>query len=158
MTVFAVSNPARWGREPSALHDRAPGYGIARFNRETREVSLEAWPRCSDPRSGGTPYPGWPVRFEQEDGFGGTRVGYLPTLVVAGLENPVIQVVSEPAGDILYALRIPGRSFSPWVHQPGSYTIRIGEPGTGNEQLFRGLTPEAEATDTLLVRFGETGG
>jgi hypothetical protein len=78
--------------------------------------------------------------------------------MVTGLDDPVVQVVSEPGGETLYALRIPGQSFSPWVSQPGSYTVRIGEPGTGNEQVFRGLTPKAEATDTLVVRFGETGG
>jgi hypothetical protein len=78
--------------------------------------------------------------------------------MVTGLENPVVQVVSEPGGETLYGLRISGQTFSPWVGQPGSYTIRIGEPGTGNERVVSGLTPEAEATDTLVVRFGETGG
>ena len=49
MTVHAVSNPVRTGREPGALHDMAPGYGIARFSRDDRRVSLEAWPRWADP-------------------------------------------------------------------------------------------------------------
>jgi hypothetical protein len=155
MTVFAVSNPARWGREPPALHNRAPGYGIARFYRNTREVSLEAWPRWADPASGGTPYPGWPVRFQQEAGFGGIRWGYLPTLQVTGLENPVIQVVSELGGELLYAIRIRGQSFSPWVNEPGSYTVRIGEPGTDDLQVLLGLRAEQQAGDTLVVRFGE---
>ncbi len=158
MTVFAVSNPARWGREPSALHDRAPGYGIARFHRITREVSLEAWPRWSDPTTGGSPYPGWPVRFAQEDGFGGSRFGFLPTLLVTGLEDPVIQVVSELGGEILYTIRIREPSFSPWVTAPGSYTVQVGEPGTEEEQVFLGLRPEPDPGRTLEVRFGGSGG
>ena len=89
MTVFAVSNPARWGQEPGILHNRAPGCGIARFNRSTREVSLEAWPRWADPTAGDPPYPGWPVRFRQEDGYGKIPWGYLPTIEVEGMEDPV---------------------------------------------------------------------
>jgi hypothetical protein len=41
ITVYAVSNPHTWGREPARLHDRAPGYGIARFYRHIRTISLE---------------------------------------------------------------------------------------------------------------------
>ncbi len=78
MTVLAVSNPARWGQEPATLHDRAPGYGIARFDRATREVSLEAWPRWADPGAGGSPYPGWPVRFRQGEGYGEEPFGVPP--------------------------------------------------------------------------------
>jgi hypothetical protein len=158
MTVFAVSNPGRWGREPAALHDRAPGYGIARFNRETREVTLEAWPRWSDPASGGAPYPGWPVRFHQEEGFGGTRFGFLPTLVMTGVEEPVVRVIAESGGETVYALRIKGQSFTPWVNEPGSYTVRVGELGSESQQVFAGLRPEPVAGDTLEVRFQEDDG
>ena len=115
MTVFAVSNPAQWGHEPTVLHNRAPGYGIARFNRTTREVSLEAWPRWADPLAGDNPYPGWPVRFHQLEGYGRTPVGYLPTLVVEGMSNPVVQVISETGGGVIYTLRIQGKVFTPWT-------------------------------------------
>jgi len=158
MTVFAVSNPARWGHEPAALHDRAPGYGIARFNRATGEVGLEAWPRWSDPESGDPPYPGWPVRFQQEDGYGRDPVGYLPTLVVEGLRDPVVQVISELGGEIVYTLRIRGSQFTPKVFVPGSYSVRVGEPGTDSLQVFLGLTATPDPGRTLEVRFdGEPG-
>jgi hypothetical protein len=71
------------------------------------------------------------------------------------LENPVIQVVSELGGELLYAIRIRGQSFSPWVNEPGSYTVRIGEPGTDDLQVLLGLRAEQQAGDTLVVRFGE---
>lgn len=151
MTVFAVSNPAKWGREPSNLHERAPGYGIARFNRSSREVVLEAWPRWADPTSGGEPYPGWPVQFHQADGFGKEAYGFLPTMNVTGMETPVVQVISEAGGEVLYTIRIQGDSFTPKVFAPGSYSVRIGEPGTEWLQTFLGLTPEAEAGREIQV-------
>ena len=153
MTVFAVSNPSQWGREPVTLHNRAPGYGIARFARETREVSLEAWPRWSDPEAGDSPYPGWPVRFQQEDGYGKEPLGYLPTLVVEGFENPVVQVISELGGEIVYTIRIPGSRFTPRVFGPGTYSVTVGEPGTDAMRTFLGLRPTPDSGRTLEVRF-----
>lgn len=157
MTVFAVSNPARWGHEPATLHDRAPGYGIARFNRGTREVDLEAWPRWSDPAAGDSPYPGWPVHFQQEDGYGKDPLGYLPTLVVEGLTDPVVQVVSELGGEIVYTIRIRGFRFTPRVFEPGTYSLRVGEPGTDAMQVFLGLEATPEPGRSVEVRFGEEG-
>lgn len=153
ITVFAVSNPARWGKEPAALHERAPGYGIARFNRSTREVSLEAWPRWANPEAGDPPYPGWPVRFRQKEGYGAEPWGYLPALVVEGMENPVVQVVSELGGEVLYTIRIQGTRFVPRVFQAGSYSIRIGEEGVPGLRILRGVQASREMGRTLEVRF-----
>ena len=153
MTVFAVSNPAQWGREPATLHDRAPGYGIARFDRETREVSLEAWPRWSDPVTGGSPYMGWPVRFQQEDGYGKNPLGYLPTLVVEGLADPVVQVISELGGEIVYTIRMRGSHFTPKIFGPGTYRVQVGEPGTDAMKTFLGLQAAPDSGRTLEVRF-----
>lgn len=66
MTVLAVANPRRRGVEPTRLHDRAPGYGIARVERAPSggiEVQFENWPRHVDPEApDASPYEGWPVR------------------------------------------------------------------------------------------------
>ncbi len=153
MTVLAVSNPARWGKEPTNLHDRAPGYGIARFERDTREVSLEAWPRWADPGAGGSPYPGWPIRFRQEDGYGKEAWGYLPTLVVEGLADPVVQVISELGGEVVYSIRIRGSRFTPKVFESGSYTLRLGEPGTDAMRTILGLLPAPDSLRSLEIRF-----
>jgi alkaline phosphatase D len=153
MTVRAVSNPGRWGREPALLHNRAPGYGIARFNRSSREVSLEAWPRWADPLAGDAPYPGWPVRFLQEDGYGKTPWGYLPTVVVEGMEDPVIQVVSEAGGEVVYTLRIRGNRFTPRVFEPGTYSLRIGEPETSDWRVFPGQEPSPDSSRIMEVSF-----
>ena len=153
MTVYAVSNPGRWGREPTTLHDRAPGYGIARFNRASREVSLEAWPRWADPTAGDPPYPGWPVRFRQEQGYGKEPYGFLPTLLIQGLRDPLVQVRSELGGEVVYTLRVSGTRFTPPVFDAGSYSVRVGDPGSGPVQLLLGQTPAPDSSRSVEVRF-----
>lgn len=68
MTVLAVANPRMTGRPPARLHDRVPGYAIARVRRTANasaEVRFEAWPRWVDPTAeDAAPYEGWPVEFE----------------------------------------------------------------------------------------------
>ena len=65
MTILAVANPRRSGVEPARLHDRGPGYGVARVRRTESggvELTLENWPRHVDPTAPGAgPYEGWPV-------------------------------------------------------------------------------------------------
>jgi phosphodiesterase/alkaline phosphatase D-like protein len=152
MTVLAVSNPARWGREPATLHDRAPGYGIATFSRTSREVSLAAWPRWANPGAGDQPYPGWPVRFEQLDGYGREPWGFLPTLLVQETVDPVVQVQAAD-GEIVYTLRIRGDRFTPRVFEPGVYTIRVIETGTESLLLLPGLEAMQDSTRTIEVEF-----
>ena len=70
ITVHAVSNPYISDKEPSALHDRAPGYGIIRLNKVTQQIALECWPRYSDPEAfDAEQYPGWPVTLQMQDNY-----------------------------------------------------------------------------------------
>lgn len=157
ITVSAVSNPVRSGREPSLLHDLAPGYGIARFDRATRRVRLAAWPRWADPAAGEAPYPGWPVEFDQREGYARTPAAYLPVIEVSGMRDPVVQVVEERSGETIYTLRIAGTSFRPPVFAPGRYVIGVGEPGTAR-WTRRAVQAPASAADTLRVDPGTGGG
>ena len=153
MTVIAISNPARFGKEPEVLHDRAPGYGIARFDRTTRTISLAAWPRWADPAAGDPPYAGWPVTFSQEDNYGRQPTGYLPRLDIAGMTDPVVQIISDQTGQPVYTLRIRGSSFTPMIFEDGSYTIIVGEPGTERVETIRGVLPVGESGAVLEVVF-----
>lgn len=154
VTVLAVSNPHQYGRTPEMLHDLAPGYGIARFDRKTRAVSLAAWPRWADPVGGDSPYAGWPVTFQQQDNYGRTPVGYLPRFDISGMENPVVQVVNDASGEVVYTLRIGGNSFTPMVFAEGPHTVHIGEQGTAQWKTFAGSQPTKEmSSDTVAVVF-----
>lgn len=137
MSVLAVSNPYTTGMEPSNLYDRAPGYGIVRLNRETRDIHIANWPRHVDPEAG-APYPGWPITINQMDNYGRAASAWLPTLHVDGMEDPVVQVIDESTDEIVYTIRIEGTTFDPKVFAEGSYTVRIGDPD-GEMQTIGGV-------------------
>jgi hypothetical protein len=154
MTVHAVSNPYLTGIEPTNLNDRAPGYGIVRFNRDTRRIVIECWPRWVDPASLNTSqYDGWPVEIDQQDNYGRSASAYLPVINVEGALDPVIQVLDEQLGEIVYTLRISGVSFQPKVFRSGSYTVRVGDPDTGSWKVIEGLSasPEQAGAGSVTV-------
>ncbi|MBD3412969.1 MAG: twin-arginine translocation pathway signal protein, partial [Candidatus Aminicenantes bacterium] len=155
LTVYAVSNPTFTGKEPSALYDRATGFGLVRFNRKTRDITIECWPRLGDPNvPENKPYPGWPVKFNQRDNYGRQALAYLPTYVVEGLQNPVFQVLKDKTGDVVYTLRIKGNEFTPKVFETGLYTVKIGEPGTEQMKVFRSvLSDDKEEVSEVEVIF-----
>jgi alkaline phosphatase D len=138
MTVLAVANPQVTGLQPAELYDRSAGYGIITFDRETRDISLANWPRQTDPRKpDAKPYPGWPVTLNQLDNYGRAAKAWLPTLQFRGMTNPVVQIVDERNGEIVYTVRAKGATFKPKVFAAGSYTIRAGEPGTERWRVLR---------------------
>jgi len=66
--VHAVANPVKSGRHPANLHDRMPGYGIIRLDRNAGTATLECWRRpqlgVDEPPS---QFPGWPVEVPLGD-------------------------------------------------------------------------------------------
>ena len=58
---------------------------------------------------------------------GRTVHAYLPEVKLDGVSNPVVQVISEATGEILYTVRSQTESFKPRVYSPGSYTVNVGE-------------------------------
>lgn len=130
MTVHAASNPTFTNKQPSRLYDRATGYGIVRFNKESRNITIECWPRYANPKLGDTEqYEGWPITIAQEDNYGRKAVSYLPEISIEGLDNPVIEIINEATRETIYSLRINRKSFKAKVFDDTVlYTIRVGEP------------------------------
>jgi alkaline phosphatase D len=126
MTIHAVANPYFTGMKPSSLYDRAAGYGIVKMNKLTREIEMTNWPRQVDPSQvDARPYRGWPITINQLDNYGREAVVWLPKLEFINASSPVIHLIEEKNGKIVYALRIVGSEFSPKVFSKGLYTIRI---------------------------------
>jgi len=151
MTVRAVVNPYVTGRKPEKLYDRAAGYGIARFDRETRKISLECWPRWAGPDAAESkPYPGWPVVISQLENYGKRPFGYLPLLRFHGMAEPVVQVVEERSGETVYTIRIKGDSFQPMVFAAGRYRVNAGEPGTDKWKSFGRLAAMEKANAQVI--------
>ncbi|NQT86514.1 alkaline phosphatase D family protein [bacterium] len=128
VSMFAYANPdpkrpklGKWGA-------RAAGHGIIRFNKKTRKMTIECWPRgCDVENPEHKQYPGWPRTFSQADQYGRKAAAYLPTIEVTGQTNPVVQIIDKSTQSIVYTIRILGTTFRPRVFKPGAYTVKVGE-------------------------------
>jgi hypothetical protein len=151
ISMLAYANPTNIRDE----RQRADGYGIARFNKKKRTVTFECWPRFADSRSGKTAqFPGWPITVSMDDNDGRRVVAWLPELKFRGLSDPVVQVIAEATGEILYTIRARGNRFQPAVFAPGKYTVRAGKDRP-LRIAFTGIeaTASKRAAETRVVRF-----
>jgi len=140
MTVFAVANPVISGQEPEELCNRSPGYGIIKFNKSKRTITMECWPRWENPaKRDAKQYPGWPLTINQADNYGRESKIYLPTIETLSITNPVVQIINEKNNEIVYTLRINGNTFKPKVFEKGSYTIKISDPDRGEETTIKNI-------------------
>jgi phosphodiesterase/alkaline phosphatase D-like protein len=154
ITVHAVSNPYSSGRKPSKFYDRATGYGRIKFERKTRDITFECWPRWVDPSmDSADQYPGWPVKINQNSNYGVNPIGYLPTLEIKNYKDPIVQIINESNNQIVYTKRILGNTFRPPVFDQGTYTIKVGELGTENEKVFENIISLKENNSVINVLF-----
>ncbi len=122
--MLAYANPPQIQDEKQ----RADGYGLVRFKRSTREITFECWPRFSDSSQGDSAqFPGWPITVSQTANDGRKPVAWLPLLKFKDLQNPVVQVVEESTGEIVYTMRTTGQEFQPPVYRAGKYTVHYGQ-------------------------------
>jgi alkaline phosphatase D len=147
LSVFAIGNPAAKNRKGrlSTLHDKASGFGIARFNAKTGAIRMECWRLLIDAANPkpDDQFPGWPKTIRYTDNYGREPVEHLPTIKVTGMKNPVIQI-KDSKGELVYALRIHGHSFRPPVFDKGeTYEVRVGEPDRG---LWKTLKAESSGS------------
>ena len=127
ITMWAAANPSKKPNGGSRLTTRAAGFGVVKFDCKNRKITTECWPRNVDITSRkARQYPGWPKTIDQEDNYGRKAVAYLPTLKIAGQTKPVVQVIDESSGEVIYTLRINGTSFRPKVFREGAYTVKVG--------------------------------
>jgi hypothetical protein len=123
ISMLAYANPPDIQDE----RQRADGYGLVRFDKKSRRVTFECWPRFANLKdSEKAQFPGWPISVAMADNDGRKPVAWLPELVFEGTANPVVQVVEESTGDVLYTIRAAGDRFQPRVYAPGKYTVKAG--------------------------------
>ncbi|WP_223548701.1 alkaline phosphatase D family protein [Aestuariivivens sp. NBU2969] len=146
MTVKAIANPHNMHKEPAILHNRAVGYGIVTFNKKDRTIKTECFRRFDNPLEEGSQYPGWPQTVAQEENFGKKAEGYLPEIMVEGVENPVIQIINEQTKDLEYAIRIKGQVFAAKIFDDkASYIIKVGDPDENLWQEQKGITIKSDS-------------
>lgn len=157
VTVHAVANPEEGFGEGSVLErlvKKSSGYGIVRLNKRTGEITMEAWPILSDPRLGDREqYLGWPKTVNMLENDGRKAVAYLPTLLVEGVANPMVQVIDEGSGEVVYTLRIGGSEFRPKVFREGHYTVRVGDDEDWRETIegVQSLSGDAQETRRISL-------
>ncbi len=136
ITMLAYANP-------SEENYQAAGYGLVRFNKKDRTIAMECWPRFVDvTQPDAKEHPGWPITVAQEDNYGREAVAWLPILTGRADSKPVVQVIDDASGDVLYTLRVKGLPWQPKVFAEGSYTVRISE-GT-HMKTMAGLSASTE--------------
>ncbi len=150
ISMMAYANPENPGDEKK----RADGYGVVRFNKKDRTIRFECWPRFSDAKDGEkAQFPGWPITVSMKENDGRVPTGFLPELVFEKSENPVVQVISEETGEILYTLRIQGKRFKAPVYSEGKYTVKYGASKTDAGEVV-GISPvKVDAMQELDVSF-----
>lgn len=141
LTVLACANPKRIFR-PGVLEaemDKSSGFGLVRFHKKERTITIECWPLLADPTQPDSQFPGWPVTVRQLDNYARAATAYLPELVIHGAAQPVVQVINESTGEVLYTLRLPGNTWRPHTFATGPHTIRISDPEHGKSKELRSV-------------------
>jgi hypothetical protein len=140
--VWAVGNPAQKNRRGrlNTLHDKSSGFGIVRFNKPDQTVTMECYRLQVDAANldAQDQFPGWPLTIKMTDNYARKPYGFLDEIVWAGGANPVVKVIDERSDALVYALRIQGKRFRPWVFEKGTYRIEIGEPEMDNWKTVAG--------------------
>lgn len=138
ITMHATANPSDAEKdEGGKLSTRAAGYGIVKFNKPSRTITFECWPRnvdITDPSS--KQYPGWPITISQQDNFP-LKDGLTLSELEIGEIDQVVTVFDEGSGEIVSSLRVQQPSYQPLVPRPGTYSISVGEGA--NMKWYRGL-------------------
>jgi alkaline phosphatase D len=157
VTVYGVTNPTDFTKkstnhEPRIIHDKMPGYGIVKMNKQNRTITMECWPRYADP-SVDSQYEGWPKTISQFDNYGKEAFDYLPTISVKGAKNPVIEITDEKTGDLVYCVRILGNEFKPKIFKQSSYKITLKDTERNTIKILNRVIPCNGIDDKILVEF-----
>ena len=69
------------------------------------------------------------------------------------MEDPVVQVIDQTGGEIVYTLRIKGHEFRPKVFRKGAYTVKVGRQDGAIKELRDIAALDPEQPGELAVEF-----
>ena len=153
MTVLAVKNgPAKPAAEiVQNLIDKTSGFGMVRFDKIKRNITIECWPFGSDfGKPGAAQFDTWPIVTRQMDQYARKPTAQLPKLQITGAKNPLVEVIDEK-GELVHAIRIQTREWQPLVFAEGRYSVRVSDPETRKAQVLTALAATQENQETLPV-------
>ncbi|MEP0712680.1 alkaline phosphatase D family protein [Algoriphagus sp.] len=155
MTIMAVANPYKSGFEPARIYDRGTGYGIITFDKKDRTMKIECWPRNVDPISNPTgQYEGWPLTVTQQDNYARKAVGFLKTLNLEGVDNPLVSVYNQTTGELEYSIPVHTTTFEPKVFSHDKHRVEVREQANGSVKTYAGLVAGLGEQEVIEVKFG----
>ena len=144
LTMLAYANPA-----PG--NNAGTGFGVVRFKKSTRTITMECWPRFVDvTKPDAKQYTGWPLTISQFDNYGRKPIAWLPEIDLEGNANSVVSIINESSGEVVYTVRVLGTKFRPKVFWDDVYTIKI-ETGTGPSIVFDNVQSSVEPKGKLSL-------
>lgn len=155
MNVLAVVNGPDEARKETVenLQDKTSGFGLVTFDKKARTIRIDCWPYGVDfAKPDAEQFPSWPVTVTQFDNYAREAVAQLPTLNIKGADKPVVQVIDEATGEVVYALRLRGPSWQPSVFAEGKYTVVVSEPDVGVAARLKGLVARRRNDDSVEVK------
>ena len=79
-----------------------------------------------------------------QDANDGRKVaGWLPELQFKKGLRPVVQVIEDRTGEVLYTTRANSSSFQPRVYNKGQHTVKIG-PQKPDKKTLKSLAPKTK--------------
>ena len=146
ITMHAYANPEDRKDELK----RADGFGVAKFNKKNRTITFECWPRFAKVSDGDkAQFPGWPVTVKMAQNDGRSVRGWLPRLSFSK-PNPVVQVINEKTGEVLYTVRVQGKSFQPKVYSMDPHSVRVGKDSP-NKPLLANASPSKDRQAAAVI-------
>lgn len=145
VTNYAAANPEK---KPAGnlLNTRSAGWGVVRLNKDTREITMECWPRNVDVTDDSAEqYPGWPRTISQFDNYNPPSWGKLGELTF-DVEDPVVQLIDAETKEILYTVRANGKTFTPGAPKGKTFIVKVGKDApdtTVSEKAEVGSEPQS---------------
>jgi len=146
LTFLAAANPGvmkgHHGTPPGdieLLDIKSSGFGIVRFHKPAQKITIECYRiLASLDQPDKAQFADWPITIDMRDNYKRKPYGYLKE-VSSELKDPVVKLYDEKDGELVYALRIRGKVFRPWVFADGTYTVTIGCPDKDQWITIKGL-------------------
>mgnify|MGYP001160260754 FL=1 len=122
ITMLAYANPINRSNEKQ----RSDGYGLARFNKRSGQVTFECYKRFTDiTKDEDCQFAGWTLTFNFNDNDGRKATGHLEYNV--DFQHPVVQIINERTDEILYTKRVKKSKGKLPVYSTDPHTIKIGK-------------------------------
>jgi len=146
ITMHAYVN----ANDPENLKNKAAGFVMCRFNKKNRTITAECWPRDADlSKPGAKQFKGWPKVIPQLDNYNPPSWGKLGELTF-NKENPVVQLIDKASNEVLYTVRIKGKSFTPHAPKGKSFIIKAGTDAASKVVVEETSTANAKAASVNL--------